>query len=73
MLTYTVDQKNGFHGGTCESFQRIERDGQAEINGSMLKLGRPEPLSTRTGNWRFFDSGVLIYQVDLDALNGTTR
>ncbi|MFY9292826.1 MAG: hypothetical protein WAP03_19345 [Methylorubrum rhodinum] len=71
MLSYTVRQKNGFHGGVCETFQHVVNDGKNEVNLTAPYFGNVKVVNSDTGRWNFYAGGKHLFEVDLDELNAT--
>lgn len=71
MLSFTVQQKNGFHAGACESWQHVEDhvDGKHVINMVRPEYGRLEKISSKTGRWDFYAGERHLGTIDLDELN----
>lgn len=66
MFTFTAKHSDWTVGGNASGFSLKERDGKKRL---AVSLPTGEDVYYVTGNWTFWTSGTVAFQIDLDADN----
>jgi hypothetical protein len=67
MFTFTGKHPDWTLGGVAEAFHLASNAGIKQIQ---VRLSTGEVWNYVTGNWTFWTSGTVAFQIDLDAANG---